>query len=44
MDFIVKSGKDEAVYDDYYMYGSAPEGVNAINLWKEELYNDFAHA
>ena len=24
------------------MYGSAPEGVNAINLWKEELYNDFA--
>ncbi len=42
MDFIVKSGKDEAVYDDYYMYGSAPEGVNAITLWKEELYNDFA--
>lgn len=31
MDFIEKSGKSEAQYDTYYMYASAPEGVNAIN-------------
>lgn len=42
MDFIEKSGKSEAQYDPYYMYASAPEGVNAINKWKEHILNDFA--
>lgn len=42
MDFIVKSGKDESMYDDYYMLASADEGVGAINLWKEHIKNDFA--
>ena len=42
MDFIEKSGKSEARYDTYYMYASAPEGVNAINKWKEHILNDFA--
>lgn len=42
MDFIVKSGKDESVYDDYYMLTSANEGVEAINLWKGHIKNDFA--
>lgn len=42
MDFIEKSGKSEAQYDPYCMYASAPEGVNAINKWKEHILNDFA--
>lgn len=42
MDFIEKSGKSEALYDPYYMYASAPEGVDAINKWKEHILNDFA--
>lgn len=42
MDFIVKSGKDESVYDDYFMLGSSREGIGAINKWKEHIYNDFA--
>ena len=42
MDFIEKSGKSESQYDTYYMYASAPEGVNAINKWKEHILNDFA--
>lgn len=42
MDFVEKSGKDESAFGDYYMYVSAPEGVNAINRWKNHIYNDFA--
>lgn len=42
MDFIEKSGKSESQYDPYCMYASAPEGVNAINKWKEHILNDFA--
>lgn len=42
MDFIEKSGKSESQYDPYHMYASAPEGVNAINKWKEHILNDFA--
>lgn len=42
MDFIAKSGKDESIYDDYFMLASAEEGVNAINLWKNHIHNDFA--
>ncbi len=42
MDFIERSGKDESAYGDYYMLVSAPEGVNAINMWREHIYNDFA--
>ena len=42
MDFIVKNGKDETQYDPYYMYGSSKEGIEAINKWKQQIFNDFA--
>ncbi|MGB8704914.1 MAG: nucleoside hydrolase-like domain-containing protein, partial [Gillisia sp.] len=42
MDFIVKSGKDETQYDPYYMHGSSKEGIEAINKWKQHIWNDFA--
>lgn len=42
MDFIEKSGKSETIYDDYYMTGSAPEGVRAIKKWEQAIHNDFA--
>lgn len=42
MDFIRKSGKDESRYDPYYMYASAPEGIGAINKWRQQIWNDFA--
>ena len=42
MDFIVKSGKDETQYDPYYMYGSTKEGIEAINKWKQHIWNNFA--
>lgn len=42
MDFIERSGKSEAVFDDYYMIGSAPEGIQAIKRWEEAIHNDFA--
>lgn len=41
MSFIEKSGKDEGQYDPYYMYVSAPEGIDAINIWREHILNDF---
>lgn len=41
MDFIERSGKSEAVFDDYYMIGSAPEGIQAIKRWEEAIHNDF---
>lgn len=42
MDFIIKSGKDEAQYDPYYMYASAPEGIECIKKWRKQIWNDFA--
>ncbi len=42
MDFIEKSGKSEAIFDDYYMIGSAPEGNHAIKRWEDAIHNDFA--
>lgn len=42
MDFIQRSGKDESVYDDYYMIGSAPEGVRTMKKWEDHIRNDFA--
>jgi hypothetical protein len=42
MDFIVKSGKDETQYDPYFMYGSSKEGIEAINKWKQHIWNNFA--
>jgi hypothetical protein len=42
MDFIVKSGKDETQYDPYYMYGNTKEGIEAINKWKQHIWNNFA--
>jgi hypothetical protein len=42
MDFIVKSGKDESRYDPYFMYGSTTEGIAAINIWKQHIFNNFA--
>ncbi|MDE7420246.1 MAG: DUF1593 domain-containing protein [Muribaculaceae bacterium] len=42
MDFIERSGKEEKVFDDYYMIGSAPEGNQSIKIWEEAIHNDFA--
>ncbi|MDE6786751.1 MAG: DUF1593 domain-containing protein, partial [Muribaculaceae bacterium] len=42
MDFIERSGKDEKVFDDYYMIGSAPEGNRSIKIWEDAIHNDFA--
>jgi hypothetical protein len=42
MDFIVKSGKDETQYDEYYMFTSSEEGIGAINKWKQHIWNNFA--
>lgn len=42
MDWVKKNGLDEPQYDPYYMMPSAPEGVNAILRWKDDIYNDFA--
>lgn len=42
MSFVERSGKSEKIYDDYYMYGCSPEGANAINRWKEHIYNNLA--
>ena len=42
MDFIRRSGKDETQYDPYYMYGTAPEGGDAIRKWQAHIWNDFA--
>ena len=42
MDFIVRNGKDETQYDPYYMHPSAPEGIQAINRWRQHIWNDFA--
>lgn len=41
MSFVKQSGHDENKYDDYYMHGSAPEGVVAINQWQQHIWNDF---
>lgn len=42
MDFIVKSGQNETQYDPYYMFSSSNEGIEAINKWKQHIFNDFA--
>lgn len=42
MDFIVRNGKDETQYDPYYMHPSTPEGIQAINRWRQHIWNDFA--
>lgn len=42
MDWVVRNGLDETKYDPYLMLGASSEGGNAINRWKEDIYNDFA--
>lgn len=42
MDFIEKSGKNEGMYDPYFMHASAKEGIAAINKWRQHILNDFA--
>lgn len=42
MSFIKSSGKDETQHDPYYMIGSSSEGVNAINRWRDGIWNNFA--
>lgn len=42
MDFIEKSGKNEEMYDPYFMHASAKEGIAAINKWRQHILNDFA--
>ena len=42
MDWVVRSNLDETQYDPYYMLPASSEGGNAINIWKQEIYNDFA--
>lgn len=42
MDIAQKSGINESVYDPYFMYTNTSEGVAAINIWKQSIWNDFA--
>lgn len=42
MDFIERSGKKETPFDPYYMHASCPEGCQAINKWKQQIWNNFA--
>lgn len=42
MDFIEKSGKNEGMYDPYFMHASSKEGIAAINKWRQHILNDFA--
>jgi len=42
MDWVKRCGRDESIYDDYYMYGSSDEGSEAIRKWHTALWNDFA--
>lgn len=42
MDIAQKSGINESVYDPYFMYTNTPEGIEAINIWKQSIWNDFA--
>lgn len=42
MDFIEKSGKNEGMYDPYFMHASAKEGIAAINKWRQHILNDFS--
>lgn len=41
MSFVEESGNAECRYDDYYMIGSATEGVDAIRKWSNHIKNDF---
>lgn len=41
-DLARQEGIRETQYDPYFMLPSSPEGGNAINIWKHEIYNDFA--
>ena len=42
MDWVTRAGLDETKYDPYLMIPAAEEGGNAISIWKEAIYNDFA--
>ncbi|WP_442795684.1 nucleoside hydrolase-like domain-containing protein [Pelobium manganitolerans] len=42
MDFVAKSGADEPKYDPYFMFTNASEGAEAINRWKQQIWNDFS--
>lgn len=42
MDWVVRNNLDETQYDPYYMLPASSEGGNAINIWKQDIYNDFA--
>lgn len=42
MDWVRRNNMDESQYADYYMLGSAPEGVQSIRKWNECIWNDFA--
>lgn len=42
MDWVERNGLDETQYDPYLMLPSAKEGCAAINIWKQDIYNDFA--
>ena len=42
MDWVKRTGLDEAQYDPYYMLPSAGEGAEAIIKWQSAIFNDFA--
>lgn len=42
MDFVAKSGADEPKYDPYWMFTNTSEGGEAINRWKQQIWNDFS--
>lgn len=39
---LVRNNLDETQYDPYHMLPASSEGGNAINIWKQEIFNDFA--
>ena len=42
MRFVAMEGLDETAFDPYYMHTDTEEGVENINLWRDQMLNDFA--
>ena len=41
MDWVKKNNLDEMQYAPYLMYGASEEGGRAINIWTDDIHNDF---
>lgn len=42
MDITQKSGVNESRFDPYFMFTNTSEGMDAINRWKQHIWNDLA--